>query len=236
MCVGASAATGGTMSMFGGPLGIAGLGLQLLPQFMGGGKNAAIEQYKNQQRQWKRAELAMRNRRRLAKVQYWKQVDLNLDSASKAWSENQQKFQQLYGDFRQKELDLYVKTTAYKGTEASKGMLGKTAKRIEKMRTAKAGRNYAGLAAALTSNAWELDRRNKTIWSQYKSANNKIYSDLRLGQYVGSPGPMPVAPRTPNKWPGIFGTIGSHLVTTAVNKPTDPLADPFKNLFDPSVL
>lgn len=212
-------------------MGKLGLGMQVFGALLGGDPtaNQRRQQYEQAKAQYKRAEIAMRARRALGKVQYAKGVDRNLAGASRAVSRNNRKWQELRASTKWKSYEIYKKSIAAKGTTAASGMIGTTAKRLETMRKSAAGISQAKLVQQMTSATWRLNESNKDIWSEYKAANRETYNRSGIGR-VDSIGAPPVKPKGPSflsRIAPVLGVLGNHFVSN-YKAPQDSFGDIYR--------
>lgn len=198
-------------------MGKLGLGMQVFGALLGGDPtaNQRRQQYEQAKAQYKRAEIAMRARRALGKVQYAKGVDRNLAGASRAVSRNNRKWQELRASTKWKSYEIYKKSIAAKGTTAASGMIGTTAKRLETMRKSAAGISQAKLVQQMTSNTWRLNQSNKDVWAEYKEANRRLYDQSGIGQVDYVRAALPRKPKGPSllsRLAPVIGVLGNHYV------------------------
>ena len=197
-------------------MGMLGLGFQLGGALFGSDPNAnyRAEQFEQAKAQYKRAEMAMKARRSLGKVQYARGIDRNLDAASRAVNENQAKYNELLADWKWKQYEIYKEGIAKTGAYAAKGMIGKSAKRLEVMRRSLSGVQKAHLVQQLTSNRWRLNESNKSIWEEYKDANRETYDRSGIGRpdSIGAPPVKPKGPSTFSRISPVLGVLGNYFV------------------------
>jgi hypothetical protein len=193
-----------------------GLGLKIGGAFLGGDPNAnyRAQQFESAKAQYKRAEVAMKARRALGKIQYLTGINKNLEAASRAVSQNQAKYNELLAEWKWKQYEIYKKGIAKTGAYAAKGMIGKSAKRAAVVAKGMDGVEQAQLVQLLTSSRWRLNDSNKDIWSEYEAANRETYDRSGIGRpdSIGAPPVKPKGPSTFSRIAPVLGVLGNYFV------------------------
>ena len=191
-----------------------GLGLRLGSAILGGDPNANArnQAYANAVARYKRATIAQEARRSLGIVQYKKEKDVNLDSASRLTSRQNQEWRKAVSDAKWQQYKIYRESTAAEGKGAARGMTGATAKRLEVIRKSKAGISKSQIIAELTTEKFARDAEIRNIWAKYKADNLAAYNRSEIG-VVRSVGPAPTRPKGPSflaRLAPILGIVGKH--------------------------
>ena len=216
------------LNMFGGYSGLFSFGLKAIGML--GGSNEDDARYRHEMAKYKRALMMQKAGRAWKKQSYAAALDANLDSASTAYKSTMNEFWDGYGEFQLKQAQIYAKARSIKGSGAARGLVGRSAERVEKMAIAQHLTKGKLLAENQKIIASRVNAKTDAIWTAYKNANQRAYDKSGLGLPMSTPGGMP-ARRRSNK--GLFGILGLAGNTIAGNLGKNPLSNPLEDQWSP---
>ena len=211
------------LNMFGGYGGLLIFGLKAIGML--GGSNEDDARYRHEMAKYKRALMMQKAKRSYAKQSLAAAYDANLDSAANAYTETMNEFWDGYGEFQLKQAEIYAKASSLKGSGAARGLVGRSAKRVEKMGIAQHLTKGKLLALQMQKSSWRVNNKTDSIWTAFKNANQQAFDKSGLGLPVSTPGGMPTRTRSNKSFLNILSLAGD---TIAGNLGKDPLANSYK--------
>ncbi len=190
--------------------GIAGsIGQQQSAQAQADAQNkAAIRNYKHQiaerELNWRNT-LNSWNQKRM---QYKVKINENHLAANRAYSQEQQKLNEIYQKAAFTNEEVLTKMVGQQGQNLAAGRTGKSAQRSNSMMMAAVGRQQAQLAASLTSARQQSMTNNRDVRNKLISTNNDAFSQVAMKPLPGIAPPAPVMTPGPSPLTAMAGIAG----------------------------
>lgn len=211
------------LSLFGGAGGLASFGLKALPllgSIFGGGVSAE-EKARHAAAVAQRNALLMKQKtqRAFAKQSLAAARDANLDSAANAYQAGMNEFWDDWAGFKIKQASYYSKSRAVKGKAGSRGIIGKSAERAEKLEAANHLMEGKYLALAMQRKSFRVNKDNEDVWNAYRNANQEAFDKSSLGIPISITSPIAKPQRDNSSFFDLLKLTGDTLLPNITKNP-----------------